>query len=127
MGAHNIYDQMGRALDSGEALRPDPGASGVFDLSTQLAYQSCQVKTGASESRNLPSASSMPVGAQFAVFFAEDEGDLAIGQAGAAPIDSGGNVSVTFEDEGDSAVFHVIIRGTTKEWRILAQDGGTLA
>lgn len=102
------------------ALRADPGNAGAIPV----AYSgSVQIVTAAAETRTL--ADPTFVGQMLALSMKTDAGDCVISAASA--INQTGNNRITLNDAGDTIVLVGIESGANKRWRVMVNDGATLA
>lgn len=130
MGSHNVFDKEGLALANNSVTIPDPvtnGATMVADAGK--AFQVCVVDTTAGgRDIRLPDPVDYPLGAQILVILDVDGGNLVVtAHDDAADLQSGGADEATMADAGDSLLLHVAIKAGTKQWRVIGNDGASIA
>lgn len=98
----------------------DPGASGAIPVT---ATGRVPIVTAGAETRTL--AAPTFAGQELLVYMKTDGGDAVITCATA--VNQTGNNTITMNDVGDSLRLHAIESGSSLRWRVVCNDGCTLA
>lgn len=98
----------------------DPGNAGAIPV-TGSGY--CPIVTAGAETRTL--AAPTFVGQEIHLYMKTDGGDAVI--TCATGVNQTGNNTITMNDAGDSILLRAIESGSNKRWRVVVNDGCTLA
>lgn len=111
-----------RAAEAGLLSIVDPGAGGSIVMGTRQTGIVSLV-TAAAEARTLNDPTQ--VGQQLTLGFKTDGGDCTVTASSA--VNQTGNTVMTFADAGDMIQLVSIEDGSSKEWRVVANDGVALS
>jgi len=111
-----------RAAEAGLLSVVDPGAGGKIVMGGR-AQAICHLVTAGAEARTLSDPTQ--AGQQLTLVLKTDGGDCTVTASSA--VNQTGNTTLTFADAGDMLQLVSIEDGSSKEWRVVANDGISLS